>query len=504
MTISTSLPNQTKSEPSVSSHQSSAAAAKQPIDGQQQQQTTNDPIPIVQDFEPLLCFAPPVNTVIHRPMVNLSEFMSSYSICLNSYEDRIGVSTKGERLCTERLNTLKESFRANSKRQRNDSGSEKKTSPDSKRLKIEAAAAAAAAASTSAKVNCPSSDASSADDQVVLPMMSPPYTNLKSNGSIEIDGITKIGQVQQLNEMHTETTAALDTTKQIKVETVEANSNDDFEIKQEPVIIPLSNGGGTSDLSATAITSIIPSTSTSVNAKPPAVKRKDANKCNTATGTARKKEPFRALLSEEVVQQIKKGWTVMDVGDLTIGDLYIMFGQEFKVNLVYNWNEQNIKMEQSSVSSSQSISSSDINVSKPTVTNDGGKLELAPAPPSLGTSVELGNKLKQLLMLASMQEKVKPKKNNCACDRGYNKLKNNDEVLPDARSFISNKIYPPLQTDNGLFRQPVLPLREGLSHIQAYKLNLNVSHLKNHPFVKSNPPLFCVFRVFEINNNHDG
>lgn len=46
-------------------------------------------------------------------------------------------------------------------------------------------------------------------------------------------------------------------------------------------------------------------------------------------------------------------------------------------------------------------------------------------------------------------------------------------MLP--RSYVSNKTYPASHIDNALFRQPVLPLRAGISPIEAYKLNLNVT-----------------------------
>jgi hypothetical protein len=68
-------------------------------------------------------------------MVNFSEFLSSYNICLNSYEQRIGAKVRGETLCSEKFNSLKESIKTNAaKRQRNDSGCEKQ-SPDGKKLR---------------------------------------------------------------------------------------------------------------------------------------------------------------------------------------------------------------------------------------------------------------------------------------------------------------------------------------------------------------------------------
>lgn len=84
----------------------------------------------------ILCITPSKDAVIHRPMVNLTEFLSSYSICLNSYEQRIGAKVRGEALCAEKLHNFKERMGANAKRQRHDSGSEKH-SPDGKKTKSE-------------------------------------------------------------------------------------------------------------------------------------------------------------------------------------------------------------------------------------------------------------------------------------------------------------------------------------------------------------------------------
>ncbi|GBP63906.1 Protein cramped [Eumeta japonica] len=40
-----------------------------------------------------------------------------------------------------------------------------------------------------------------------------------------------------------------------------------------------------------------------------------------------------------VMRQIRKGWSVMDAGKLTIGDLYLMFGSQSKLELDYWWAE---------------------------------------------------------------------------------------------------------------------------------------------------------------------
>ncbi|XP_061717530.1 protein cramped isoform X1 [Cydia pomonella] len=42
---------------------------------------------------------------------------------------------------------------------------------------------------------------------------------------------------------------------------------------------------------------------------------------------------------DSAVKQIRKGWSVYDAGDLTIGDLYLMFGARSKLDLDYWWAE---------------------------------------------------------------------------------------------------------------------------------------------------------------------
>lgn len=42
---------------------------------------------------------------------------------------------------------------------------------------------------------------------------------------------------------------------------------------------------------------------------------------------------------ELALKQIRKGWSVLDAGDLTIGDLYLMFGSRSKLELDYWWSE---------------------------------------------------------------------------------------------------------------------------------------------------------------------
>ncbi|KAJ6637259.1 Protein cramped [Pseudolycoriella hygida] len=385
----------------------------------------------LKNSEPVFCLAPPVDTIIHRPMVNLAEFMSSNSICLNSYEDRIGVTVKGESLCTERLNVLKEIIKT-SKRQRHDSGVEKKTI-DGKKIKVE----------LDAKVS-ESTVSSEKKDDTDVPCQSQP--ELSSPTTFEIDGIKHIESLFDENDK--KESFPMDISFNLNNETID--NKDEIKLVGIKEFITSSNDAEIGDDVKNVITEIPRTNETKSNKK----------KC-TKKKTDTRKDNFRPLLNDDVIREIKRGWTVSNVGDLTVGDLYIMFGKDFKVSLEYKWIEP-LKVE--STVTSDSVVSTDVVLEKKN---------------------ELGSKLKQLLVLANMTDKVK-KKSNCVCghfcDNRLNKSRNPTEVFP--RSFVSNKIYPSSHNDNGLFRQPVLPLRGGLSHIEAYKLSLN-SRNKQSRWLKS-------------------
>jgi hypothetical protein len=86
---------------------------------------SEDDMNALRDNEPQLCFYPPENCRIFRPMIQLNEMLSSFNLCLNSYEARIGAKTRGEGLCMEKNVNIKELLKNSSKRVRNDSASEK-------------------------------------------------------------------------------------------------------------------------------------------------------------------------------------------------------------------------------------------------------------------------------------------------------------------------------------------------------------------------------------------
>lgn len=331
-----------------------------------------DTFQTVKNSESIFCLAPPVDTTIHRPMVNLAEFMSSNSICLNSYEDRIGVTVKGESLCTERLNVLKEIIKT-SKRQRHDSGVEKK-GIEGKKIKTDNDSKLTDPCSSDKKEDIDSNFSSQHE------LSGGSMTMSTISNSFEIEGIKHIESL--FDETEKKESFSLDIPFNVTSETVD--NKDDIKLVDIKEFITNSNDVETVDDTK----NVIIETTRSNEPKP------NKKKCTKKKNDGRK-DHFRPLLNEDVIREIKRGWTISNVGDLTVGDLYIMFGKDFKVSLEYKWIEP-IKTD--STMGNDSVATTDIVIEPVTVQKKN----------------DLGNKLKQLLALANMTDKVK-KKSNCSC-----------------------------------------------------------------------------------------
>lgn len=360
----------------------------------------SDSFQTLKNSEAIFCLAPPADTTIYRPMVNLAEFMSSNSICLNSYEDRIGVSVKGESLCTERLNVLKEIIKT-SKRQRHDSGVEKKI-VEGKKIKTEMDV-------KGSDPCCSSSDKKEDTDipcsvQQELSGGSTP-TALNSN-SFEIEGIKHIESL--FDEADKKESFSVDISFNLTNETMD--HKEEIKLVDIKEFITSSNDLDNVDDTKNVITET-PRTN-----EPKSSKKKCTKKKNDG-----RKDHFRPLLNDDVIREIKRGWTIANVGDLTVGDLYIMFGKDFKVSLEYKWIEP-IKTD--STMGNESIASTDI------------VLE----PINVQKKNDLGNKLKQLLALANMTDKVK-KKSNCSCGHFCDNRLNKSRVCTFCFFFFYRRIW---------------------------------------------------------------
>lgn len=370
--------------------------------------------------EPLICFAPPPEIPIHRPVVHLSEFLSSDSICLNSYEQRIGVNIKGETLCS----TIK--------RQRQDSNCEKLLippgkSPDQKKqkLEIDVKLLEVASGNEDEKKEAPdekpnndlllspnSSSRDSNEQNSVLPLVDANIDlfDFRSNDSSDFPK-NNWGDLYEPNAIMSE--------NEIKTD----DSND-----AKPSINGLTNGiivyNNNNKIDEKLSTDCDNSDKKYDVAKIKKVKirKKDLRKDATH---------FRPLISQKVLQQIREGWTLKNSGDLTFGDLYVMFGQETKLYLEYSWVQPNeILIEHESIEDGCDV--------KPEIHFENIRV---------ASTESISNKLKQLLAIAQLSDKTKRRAGNCTCGHICDHRKSKNEAL--------------LSPQNGdiLFKHPNIPPR---------------------------------------------
>lgn len=347
----------------------------------------------VHDHEPLLCLAPPSHATIHRPMVNLVEFLSSYSICLNSYEDRIGVTIRGEKLSNERLTSLKEIIRNQSKRQRHDSvcPSEKK-SPDCKRMKF---------------------------DTDLRPEAVDKSCQMLSKIDVCFDEMEGVSHI----ESSADESDCKDDVKpnSFEIETTPPNPSHPLPALSENVLAPSEQ----LPLNASCIKTKTVPDKVAIAAENRA-KRKESKSQAIKKRDHQRKENFRPLIDEEVIAKIMRGWNMGDVGDLTIGDLYIMFGQNCQVNLEYTWIRPNVPKP---TEEGNPVNHSCVVSEIPTVVS-----EPSSKPIEENRDSTLSNKLKQLLVLANMADSLK-RKPNCACSHFGDKLYKNKVSLHSVYSL---------------------------------------------------------------------
>uniref|UniRef100_A0A182QC80 SANT domain-containing protein n=1 Tax=Anopheles farauti TaxID=69004 RepID=A0A182QC80_9DIPT len=324
----------------------------------------------------VLRFAPAQNAVIHRPMINLTELQSNTSICLNSYEQRIGVKVPGETLCAmEKLTGCKERLPMGGRRQRSDSGSEKALL-ECKKVKYEDGGKEFIGEEKPAS---PFRDL--LDHQADGHFKSPNA----SNESMELKDIDCCYDSQYTpNGLDYETIEALkdyesndDSVKGQPSGGLDAlvgrqsdNSSDGFALLDMDLQLsnryhcvdtaessageePMKVVGNESEETGNEISSITTTTTTTMTTS---IKSNSVNSSTTVITMKKKKKyrrkgesikptsnaqpsinHWRPLMTEEQIQRIRDGWTLGNVGDFTVGDLYIMFGTDLKLEVEYEW-----------------------------------------------------------------------------------------------------------------------------------------------------------------------
>lgn len=235
-------------------------------------------------LSPQLRLAPKSDSPVEVPTINLSEYLTSQRICLNAYEERIGVKISSEQLWQSSNTAFKGggklTKKAAAKRQRNESTCDKKHEEE--------------------KLN-----------------------NNKTESEMDVDNPMTVNEVVD-NAVNT--ILALQSDMEIVNLKEEVKEEKVDEVKED--------------------------------------KKLDVTK-------------------------IKTGWTLDDCGTLTIGELYLMFGQDSKLTLEYSWDPPNkLKTEQE-------------------------ESELLQPEPDTKTPNELSTTLKKLLSVAKLhysKEKV-----HCPC-----------------------------------------------------------------------------------------
>ncbi|XP_050079701.1 protein cramped [Anopheles maculipalpis] len=299
---------------------------------------------------PVLRFVPAQNAIIHRPMISLTDFQSNTSICLNSYEQRIGVKVPGETLCgAEKPNACKERVTAAAgRRPRTDSGSEKACSESKKPKYDDVGAKEPSEEKPSGEMVAQNGTFT---EQFKSPNASNESTELKD--FLACDGRHHYAPsratdsdtpVARQSDNSCDGFALLDDmllAARYQPDTAESSAG-------EEAIKGARNGGMSSSTMTTTITNTSVTTKTTttttivtVQKKKKKYHRRKGGDVNKPNGGHPSMNHFRPLVSEEQMQRIRDGWTLDSVGDLTVGDLYIMFGTEMKVELEYDWVREN-------------------------------------------------------------------------------------------------------------------------------------------------------------------
>lgn len=366
--------------------------------------------------EPLLCLAPLAKTIIHRPMVNLTDFSNSYSICLNSYEDRIGAQIRGEELAVEKILTHKEKA-INGKRLRLDSGGEggkesggagaggKKTgtvTESNKRGKgavVNTPAAASALESNSDGETSKGATATTPSTQMDVGQSE--EESARPNSPVDI-------QMLDFSAIATDNCHAYD-----RMDLFSDNSEDNKDNKKD--------AGVKAEKDSNKVTETVTNVGTSTTTSKPTSKRSNGTSGNSSGNSNKSNQnksaaSFKPLISDEVMRKIREGWTATTCGDLTFGDLYVMFGNDFKINLEYKWVAKVIEeKEKKPVEGESEEVVGEAKESEKVTTEEAVKTEEKPEVDK-ETEQMMGRRLGQLLMIANLMEKTQKKK-ECSCDR---------------------------------------------------------------------------------------
>ncbi|XP_049290822.1 protein cramped [Anopheles funestus] len=445
---------------------------------------------------PALRFTPAQSVVIHRPMISLTDFQSNTSICLNSYEQRIGVKVPGETLCVvEKLTGCKERLTASGRRQRTDSGSEK-VGNESKKLKYdEASKEPSEEKPTNEELLHVQNGAFT--EHFKSPSASNESTELKDflgydghhyapSRTTDCDAL-----VARQSDNSCDGFALIDMLPAARYQPDTAESS-----AGEEAIKGSGSNGLTSCTTTTTITNTTVATSTTTTTTIVTVKKKKKyHRRKGETGKTNTNQPtmnhFRPLVSEEQMQRIRDGWTLDSVGDLTVGDLYIMFGAEMKVELEYDWVrvEPTVTQLTPATQEVKECPTTTAASSSSAVVNDGGTQQEQIADESKPNVMDMpetmpvttGDRVENVTAV-TVKEEVKEQR-RCPVDSISRRLKsllfiasleNRDVKKRVANAGAAERKPKRTETEGGTqftqddclqFKQPMLPVRNPINHL---------------------------------------
>ncbi|XP_030568090.1 protein cramped [Drosophila novamexicana] len=375
---------------------------------------TDPPEPLT---EPLICFLPKPGVPIHRPLLSITAYLSSVNICLTAYEERLGVKVH-----SETLNSAAAAAAASAKRARTESGSEKR-SPEAKKLKP----------LTSSAQEKPLDELTEASNNV----------KVESNSGDEIS--------EEINELLSVKTEG-ETVEQTA--STSSTSSNPITIAAPPPPAPT------------------PAPAAAPAPAPTRTKRSEGFGAGGGKGgKAAAARNFKPLLSDDVIKRIRKGWTISNSADITIGDLYVVLGQDSKLELEYYWCEleQITPSGATAVNTTSTTSSSSSSTSLPYNTNDCDSVERVKAI----TTATVSNKLKHLLLVANLSERVRKRQCNCghSCDRKRDLITKAQWLSNLASAGTATGAGPASATATStdgnevIFRTPMLPVRRPMVNV---------------------------------------
>ncbi|XP_058977693.1 protein cramped [Musca domestica] len=384
---------------------------------------------IVQD--PELCFLPKPGVTIHRPLLSITEYLSSVNICLTAYEERMGITHKGDKLNSDRHastttnntsgsgptmssscnnSALAAAASINTKRLRTESGSEKKSPEQHKRSRN----------SESLTEEMPSSSSLTELDTFQSGSKQPESSSDELSDEIH----------ELLSDSATELNVSKEDLTIIPMTTAISSSTDSNAINNTTPAV--------NTTSSTTTTSTTISQASSVRAK-----------TSRAMNSKTTRSVFKPLLNDDIIQSIRSGWTASKAGDITIGDLYVVLGHDSKLELDYYWPAKTNSNAVPPHKESQTIVNAVATTEEPK------------------ESVMLSNKLKHLLLIANLSERMR--KRPCTCDRNH-AAKSKFERDLVAGTFVGNRssyvnctrVGPNRTSESSssvMFRQPMIPVR---------------------------------------------